>query len=132
MLTSLEVRVPLLDHRVVEAAINLNPAFKISPQGTQKYILKEILYDFVPKNLLDHPKQGFSIPLSSWLENELNYLIEEYLSDEIIADSKIFNLAYVKELKERFYKGEKYLYNRIWQIIVFNKFLKKNQDCIAQ
>jgi len=132
MLTGLEVRVPLLDHRVVESAINLNSSFKISPQGTQKYMLKEVLYGMVPKNLLDHPKQGFSIPLSSWLDNELQYLIEEYLDDTLIADSKVFNLAYVKELKRRFFNGEKYLYNRIWQLIVFNKFLKKNQDYIVQ
>ena len=85
----------------------------------------------VPKNLLDHPKQGFSIPLSSWLTKELLYLIEEYLDDALIADYKVFNLGCVRALKDRFFKGETHLYNRIWQIIVFNKFLKKNQDYIA-
>ena len=125
MLNSLEVRVPLLDHRVVEYSLNMHSSLKINNKGVQKYILKEILYDSIPKSMLDHPKWGFSIPLSKWLTRELAHLIEEYLDEDFIVDTGIFNPTYVRQLKNRFLSGEGYLYNRIWQIIIFNKFLKR-------
>ncbi len=123
MLSSLEVRVPLLDHRVVDFALNLDEQLKVSKGGVQKHLLKEVLYDLVPQNVLDHPKWGFSIPLSKWLTTDLYYLIEKYLDDEIIEELGICNLAYVKNLKKEFLSGKTYLYNRIWQLIVLNKFL---------
>lgn len=121
MLNGLEVRVPLLDHNIVEFALSLPDKFKMTG-GVQKHILKQVLYQYVPKQLLDYPKWGFSIPLQYWLKNEIYYLIEKYLDDKLIEDQQIFNLNYVKELKLRFLNGEDYLYNRLWQLIVFNKF----------
>lgn len=122
MLSSLEVRVPLLDHRIVEFALNIDSTLKINSK-TQKYLLKEVLYDHVPKNILDHPKWGFSIPLGQWLKQDLKYLIDTYLNEEMIMADGIFNYQYVSSLKEKFFNGQDYLYHRIWQIIVFNKFL---------
>ena len=125
MLSSLEVRVPLLDHRIVELALNINEPLKTS-NGVSKYLLKELLYEHVPKELLDHPKWGFSIPLAKWLKKELKYLIDDYLNDDIINQYKLFNLKEIQQLKHRFFSGEEYLYNRVWQLIVINRFLKKN------
>ncbi len=71
---------------------------------------------------MNHPKWGFSIPLQRWLKTDLKYLIDEYLNSELIADMNIFDADYIKKLKTDFFNGEDYLYNRIWQIIVFNKF----------
>lgn len=122
MLNSLEVRVPLLDHQIVEFALNLHESLKVSEKGVQKYLLKEVLYEHVPKKLLNHPKWGFSIPLQKWLKTDLKYLIDEYLAPDLIADMGIFNVNYIEKLKGDFFKGDDYLYNRIWQIIVFNKF----------
>lgn len=122
MLNSLEVRVPLLDYRIVELALNVDESLKITKQGVQKYLLKDVLYNYVPKELLNHPKWGFSIPLQRWLKTDLKYLIDEYLNSELIADMNIFDADYIKKLKTNFFNGEDYLYNRIWQIIVFNKF----------
>jgi asparagine synthase (glutamine-hydrolysing) len=128
MLNSLEVRVPLLDYKVVEFTINLDENLKISKSGIQKYILKELLYKSVPKNLLDRPKKGFSIPLDKWLKTDLHYLFEKYLNDDIIIYYDIFNLNYIKSLKSRFLNGENYLYNRLWQIILINRFLSKSKN----
>ena len=124
MYSSLEARVPLLDHKIVEYALNLNPNFKTNKR-TQKYILKEILYTYIPKGIMKRPKWGFSIPLEKWLYKELNYLIEKYLNETIIKELGILNYNEVDLLKRRFSKGENYLYNRIWSIIVLNMFLKK-------
>ena len=77
MYSSLEARVPLLDHNIVDFALNISPTLK-SKQNIQKYILKEILYDNVPKEIMDRPKWGFSIPLENWLKGELRLSCGKY------------------------------------------------------
>jgi len=118
MQNGLEVRVPLLDHRIVEFALNIDEQLKTKGK-TAKFILKEVLFDYVPKELFDRPKWGFSIPLEDWLQNELSYLIEDYLSASAIEKAAIFNVAHVEELKSRFFNGETYLYNKLWLLIVY-------------
>jgi len=125
MFYSLETRVPFLDHRIIEFAINLSPDLKYK-SGVTKYLLKEILYQYIPKSYFDRPKQGFAIPLQKWLKHELRYLVEENLSKETIEIYGIVSFNEVSSLTERYYKGEDYLYNRIWLLIVLHKWLKKN------
>lgn len=122
----LECRVPILDHRLVELALNISPKFKIS-NGVQKFILKDILYDYVPKEFFDRPKSGFSIPLERWLQTDLSYLISDYLNSDIIARYGIVNYAEVQKLIKKFNAGHGYLYNRLWALIVLHKFLVKNE-----
>ena len=79
MYSSLEARVPLLDHNIIEFALNLDQKFKIN-NGIQKYILKELTYDYIPKKIMERPKWGFSIPLEKWLKTKLklfNYKISK-------------------------------------------------------
>jgi asparagine synthase (glutamine-hydrolysing) len=125
MTFSLETRVPFLDHRIIEFALNLSPDLKYK-NGTAKYLLKKILYQYVPKQLFDRPKQGFAIPLEKWLKNELRFLIEENLSKEVIEKYNYVDFESVKKLKENFFNGKSYLYNRIWLLIVLHKWLKKH------
>lgn len=122
---SLETRVPFLDHRIIEYALNLSPDLKYK-NGTSKYLLKKILYQYVPEKMFNRPKQGFAIPLEKWLNKELRYLIEENLSKEIIEKYKIINFESADLLIKRFLKGKSYLYNRIWILIVLHKWLQKN------
>lgn len=122
----LECRVPILDHRLVELALNISPKFKIS-NGVQKFILKDILYNYVPKEFFDRPKSGFSIPLERWLQTDLSYLISDYLNSDIIARYNIVNYAEVQKLIKKFNAGHGYLYNRLWALIVLHKFLVKNE-----
>ena len=95
-----------------------------SKNGVQKYLLREILYDYIPKKIMDRPKWGFSIPLEKWLLNDLKYLTEKYLDEKTINEINILNSETVLSIKKRFYNGERYLYNRIWSLIVLVKFLK--------
>ncbi|MBL4652277.1 MAG: asparagine synthase (glutamine-hydrolyzing), partial [Flavobacteriales bacterium] len=125
MQNSLEVRVPLLDHNVVSLALNIDEKFKFHKSGTQKFILKDILYDYVPEHIFNRPKRGFSIPLEKWLQKELHYLIELYLHPNILNEHEIFNVSEVINLVKRFDKGETYLYNKLWCIIMLNRFLSK-------
>jgi asparagine synthase (glutamine-hydrolysing) len=122
---SLETRVPLLDHNIVEYALNIPQEFKIK-DGVQKYILKEILYDFVPREYFERPKWGFSIPLSSWLKNELSYLVERHLSRESVEKFGILDYKIVEKLKNEYFSGKDYLYNRVWALIILQSFLSKH------
>jgi len=121
---SLEARVPYLDHRIVEFAANLSPSLKWN-KGTTKYILKEILYKYIPQQYFERRKQGFSIPLSLWLKNELKYLIDNYLSKEMIERFGIVKYERVEQMKKDFFAGRTYLYNRLWVLIVLHKWLER-------
>lgn len=121
MYCGLECRSPLLDTKLAEYAVNLPYNLKIRGNDN-KYILKKLLFNYLPKQLFDRPKWGFSIPLETWLKNDLSYLMK-YLSEENIAKTKLLNYTYITKLVNRFYQGEDYLYNRIWLIIILQKFL---------
>ncbi len=121
----LESRVPLLDYRLVEFAYNLPPGLKIK-NGTMKYLLREVLYDYVPKAIFDRPKWGFSIPLSKWLKTDLKYLLDKYTAPAVIEKYGMVNVAAVKKLKDEYQNGKDYLYNRLWLIIVLHWWLEEN------
>jgi len=123
---ALETRVPLLDHNIIEFAVNLSPDLKIK-KGIQKYLLKQVLYDYLPKEYFDRPKWGFAIPLNQWLLNELSYLIDTYLNKDIIEKYGIISIDYVTKLIHQFrHKNTNYLFNRLWLLVVLHKWLEKN------
>lgn len=122
---SLEARVPLLDYNIVEFALNVSPELK-TKNGVQKYLLKELLYDYVPSSLFDRPKWGFSIPLSKWLKGELSYLLEEFVNEDMCIKHGFINSQNAMNLKRKYLSGKyDYLYNRLWLIIVLHQFLEK-------
>jgi asparagine synthase (glutamine-hydrolysing) len=121
----LEARVPLLDHRVVEFALNLAPNLKYR-NGVSKYLLKEVLYQYVPRQLFDRPKRGFSVPLASWLQGDLRYLQEEYLRKEVVERYGVTRFETVKELLRQFNGGNTYVYHRVWLLIVLHYWLQKH------
>lgn len=125
MMYSLETRVPYLDHRVVEFAINLSPELKYH-DNISKYIIKQILYKYVPEKLFLRPKQGFAIPLNKWLKNELKFLVEDYLNPELIKKTGIVKVEEVERLKKEFAEGKDFLYNRLWLLIVLHKWFSEN------
>jgi asparagine synthase (glutamine-hydrolysing) len=127
MVHSLEVRVPLLDHRLVEFALNLSPELKMKDK-TGKYLLKQVLYDYVPASMFDRPKWGFAIPLATWLKNELSYLLDTYLAPQVVEECKLVNPVIVAELKKEFLNGRSYLYNRLWALIILHKWYKEKHS----
>ncbi len=124
---SIETRVPYLDHRMVEFAINLSPDLKYR-HGIYKYILKKVLYQYVPKKLFDRPKQGFAIPLNKWLHTSLRYLLDDFLSKESIEKFGILNFEEVDRLKKEFLGGKDFLYNRLWLLIVLQMWLESQKN----
>jgi asparagine synthase (glutamine-hydrolysing) len=121
---SLETRVPLLDYRIVSFALNLDPALKMK-DGKSKYLLRKILFKYVPETLFDRPKWGFSIPLERWMENELSYLIDQYASREMCEKHGIIEFNRFNKYIQEFKSGRTYMYNRIWQVIVLHKLLER-------
>ncbi len=122
---SLETRVPLLDHKIAEFAVNISPDLKIK-NGIQKYLLKQVLYELIPEKYFNRPKWGFAIPMNQWLLNELSYLIDKYLSKNVIEKHGIIAWEFVAKLIHGYRKKNKnYLYNRLWALIVLHKWLEK-------
>jgi asparagine synthase (glutamine-hydrolysing) len=113
---ALEVRVPLLDYRLVAYALNIDQKLKLRGLNS-KYILRQVLYQYLPEKIFDRPKWGFGIPLNTWLLGDMAYLIEEWLNKSKIEIVGLFNYEIVQEYIKRFRQGENYLYLRIWQLI---------------
>ncbi len=122
---SLETRTPFLDYRIVEFALNLAEDLR-KKNGTTKYLLKQVLYDYVPAKIFNRPKWGFSIPLEKWLMNELHYLMEKYLNEGITEKCGVVNYAVVKSLIHRFENGEGYHYHRLWVLILLHKWMEEH------
>ncbi len=122
----LEARTPLLDHTIVEYSLNIDENLKIK-EGIPKYLLKEVLYDYVPRQMFDRPKWGFGIPLSDWLKTELRDLLNFYTSKDIIESACLLDYKKVTELKDQYLGGKDYLYNRVWAIVVLHSWFQHNK-----
>jgi asparagine synthase (glutamine-hydrolysing) len=123
----LESRVPYLDHRLVEFSLNLDQGLK-TKNKTDKYILKQLLYRHLPASYFNRPKQGFSIPLNSWLSGKWEVYISRYLNKELIAEAGFVNYPEVENLIRRYqHPGNEYLYKRIWALVILHKWYIKNR-----
>jgi len=104
MANGLELRSPLLDYRVAEFGLSLPDEFKVK-SGVSKRILREVLYDFVPKNLVDRPKMGFGIPQADWLRNDLAEIVSTTLLSKSAFISSYFSLRAVEQAVLQHNKG---------------------------
>jgi len=126
MAFGLEVRVPFLDHRLVEAAMSLPSEYKISPHQ-QKIILREILSEYIPGKLAWRSKHGFEVPLLAWFRKELKSMIkEDLLASAFIKEQGIFNPETIHLLiKKLFSPDPGDTHAHIWAMIVFQSWWKK-------
>ena len=118
MANSLEIRVPLLDHRVCEAAFAMQGTWKLR-NGRSKYILIETFRDLLPQSVLTKPKWGFEIPISKWLKSDLHHLIGDYLSPERLARQGIFNPNAVQALVAQLMSNRNDTSWQLWSLIAF-------------
>ncbi len=124
MSASLEAREPFLDHRIIEFASRLPTSIKCK-NNTPKYIIKKIVHKYIPKEKIDRPKKGFSIPMQEWYEDKLNDLFQALLSEQEIKKYGILNPSSVKEIINRYSNGESYLIRVIWRIFIFQLWCRK-------
>ena len=121
MANSLEVRVPLLDHRVVELAFEIPGPEKLR-RGVTKRVLKETFKDLLPLGHTRQPKCGFEIPISRWLRTDLGFLVDRYLSAERIHDQGIFDVAVVQNLVLSHRQAKTDTSWMLWNLIVFQQW----------
>lgn len=120
---SLEVRAPLLDHRVVEFAWTLPLTMKIYKNET-KWLLKQILYKYIPKQLVNRPKMGFSIPVNIWLRSELKEWAQYLLSSKML-DEGLFNKELIRKKWTEHLTGKYNWQDCLWPVLMFQAWKEK-------
>lgn len=131
MSVSLETRLPFLDHRVVEFAWRLPFSYKLKNTNTgwvSKWVLRQVLYKYVPQNLIDRPKVGFGVPLEHWLRGPLRDWAEDLLSQERLSRDGFFNQKEVRKKWTEHLTGHKNNQHSIWCILMFQAWLIHNKS----
>jgi asparagine synthase (glutamine-hydrolysing) len=124
MMNSLEVRVPLLDHKVAELSFRIPWNLKYHKSG-QKYIFKQSMKPYLPPSILQHPKQGFGVPLSYWFKDDLKpYIYDTFIHGNPLL-SNYLNIDYVRKAITKNNTANRDFSSRIWQLIIFEAWLKK-------
>ena len=125
MLNSLEARVPILDHKFAELSFKIPWEYKLKAKS-KKYILKESFRHILPPDILNHKKQGFSIPLNLWFKGDL----KEFAFDTLLNSSKLSEYLDTKQLRailENHQKGVRDYSAKIWSLLFLDEWLKQNQ-----
>jgi len=122
MAVSLEARLPILDHRVVEFAWQLPMPFKVR-NGTSKWILRQVLYKYVPESLIDRPKMGFGVPIDSWLRGPLRGWAEDLLSVESLSRHQLFDVEAVRLKWHQHLSGARNWQYLLWDVLVFQDWV---------
>ena len=119
MAVSLEGREPLVDHRLFEFVAQLPIEYKFDGTVSKK-LLKDIVHDYVPKDMMDRPKRGFSVPIDSWLKGDLLPLLNDIYNEKKLKQTGFFNVAYALQLKKLFLNGKLHASSIIWKLLQFH------------
>lgn len=126
MANSLETRVPLLDHRIVELSLKIPTAINVKA-GVTKQPLRRVLYERVPQALVDRPKQGFAVPVSHWLKHELRDWAEDLLSESALAESGMLHPQLIRQKWAAHLHTEHDYSFHLWSILMFQSWYRTYQ-----
>ena len=125
---SLESRVPLLDdHRVVEFAWRLPMSYKIR-DGQSKWLLRQVLYQYVPPDLIERPKMGFAIPIDAWLRGPLRDWAESYLAEDRLRREAFLDPAPVRQKWDEHLSGRHNWQYPLWGVLMFQAWLEAQEE----
>ena len=125
MYYSLEARAPYLNKELIEYAYSIPLSFKIR-NGESKWVLKEILRKYIPNEYIDRPKQGFGIPVSLWMRNELKEWVNDMLSSDMLSKHGFFNSSVVNKVKKEHFNLHHNHEHKLWSLIQFNQWYSDN------
>jgi asparagine synthase (glutamine-hydrolysing) len=124
MANSLEVRVPLLDHELVELAFRMPPEHKMKV-GRTKTVMKDVLRRRIPDELVDRPKAGFTVPIRDWLSTTLRPILEELTSPARLRETGLFRPRAVQRLKREHLEGHADHSHTLWTLMVFEDWRRR-------
>lgn len=125
MANSLEVRSPFLDSTLINFAYSLPQEYKVF-NGINKYILRKIAHKFLPPEIFNKPKTGFSFPLDKWLRVELFELLNDYLNEKSILNYYL-NYKFIKKMKEEHLSNNRNWSNRLWLLLILEIWFRTNK-----
>ena len=123
MAFSLEARDPLLDHKIIEWAAKLPLSWKIRG-SINKYLLRQLAYRYIPRNILDRPKMGFSVPMAQWLRGGLRAWGESLLADNDAFDALELNAQAVRSLWDDHQSNKLQAHTALWSVLVILQFYR--------
>jgi asparagine synthase (glutamine-hydrolysing) len=123
---SLETRVPLLDHRLIEFSWRLHMHQKIRG-NTSKWLLRQVLYKHVPQALIERPKQGFGVPLADWLRGPLREWAEALITPDRLKREAYFDVAQVRSKWSEHLSGQRNWHYLLWDVLMFQAWLENIQ-----
>jgi len=124
MSVGLEGREPLLDYRIVEFAARLPERYKYR-KGQKKWVLKEVVHKYLPKEMMNRPKKGFGVPLADWFKDDFRDLLVTYLDPSRIQKEGVFNPDEVLKLRDSYLNGDNCSTRKLWHILMFEMWFEK-------